>query len=195
MLNDVLTIGNVIIDGDKFVLALPVIDQIESLLFLVNNCEESQKAWEDFWGENRNFLYTLRRQGKPAETWQMYSISLFTTEIFESFDVLQGNIVSDVDILPILIPIDSNGKYDKSALKGFANGELSIGGTLYIDGQPVKAEDRKVPERTITIGDTWPGYELKWFKLWGVLFGAFTLPIDWNSFSQFVKKFVSTWNV
>lgn len=76
---------------------------------------------------------------------------------------------------PNLIPLFQDGGFAiESNFENNPNGTITTGGTLYINGKPVLLADsiyRFDPEKmNVWIGDTVPGYELRWINWRGCMF-------------------------
>lgn len=180
----VVLISYITIDGDRFALCLPRFVSWSLLTKLGAFNLENRERWLKFWDGYNPFV--LLDGTVNLEILDVIAIS--DDEQYARL-LYDGTDVANTVVMPVLIPLDKNGNFDKTALKGVEIGTPMYGGTAYFDGQPCENKLFPLAYHHMSIGDSVEGKELPWFVFHGILFGAFYFRINRN-FRDFQRRFV-----
>lgn len=179
------------IDGDPFYVCLPNLKNFIDLKYLILE-DNNYSKWSRFWKQANGRHAFVFADDYPAFLnlglgTKKDLLEVHTTAFWKN--VVASNFIPS-EVIPCLLPMDSNGNWDTEALKDLPNGTISHGGTLYVDKHPIHySEMPKKDFGVIWIGDTVEGLELPWFSFNRALYGAFSLKVH-ESFNWFQSRWV-----
>lgn len=187
---NILKVGEISMDGDKFIVGLPSFDTIAHMLDTTASHGNYSK-WSEYW---QQFGLSSKIIIPSTRLWsQRFAVNGQNLLHCSNSDYRSDELDYDVRfveqhrILLTLIPM-SGDKYDENAYSDFQDWQPVYGGTLYVDNKPVKWNEMPRCFSTIRIGDTVPGYELPWFKFWNLLYGAFVVQSSYI-LDEFIYRF------